>query len=349
MKHLIKKIISLFCLIWPYIPVSALCCESYSNAFSKSPYGIKTEKSYSSMYGLYQGKRNYPWPIANPKVGNNMQTIQGTGQLDMDYWHLGLDVISNSGTQVYTPVTGIVTNIVDAEIEDGLPSSGLYWRIEILDEEGLVWTFVHVDKNTFNPEIFDSLKNKTTIKQRTHLANIVDWWWSDYNHIHIEVIQKDGININPLMLLSSPLDNSKPVIEEIGLVQKKKILDGNIVSGPHSLYVKTYDLILHDSYKVPPHKISYSLDDNEWIVVWEFIKIPSKNGSGSYVDVNDFFLSPSCQGCVNGTNYYINLMFNTQTPWETLSNLSLGTHKIKVRVEDIDGNMDEELFSWVNE
>jgi hypothetical protein len=286
-------------------------------------------------------KPKHPWPILNPKIGNNMQTFQGMGGPEKNFWHQGLDILTHSHAPVFLSAPGKVTAIVNGASWTDDPD---YWRIEVQDEEGLIWKYVHLVKESINEEVYHSLERGTLLSSGTFLGNVVSWG-DDYNHIHLEVTHQDGSFINPLLVLEPLNDTSSPEIHEIGLVVNHQPLSAKVIKGNHALYVKTSDLILHDTYLVPPHRISYSLNDGPWVMVWEFNFLPSGGQESKFVD--DFFLPSTCVMCGGQKNeFYINLLFSTSNPRAEFEHLEPGPQKVKVRVEDLSGNFDEKSFVW---
>ena len=93
---------------------------------------------------------------------------------------------------------------------------------------------------------------------------------------------------------------------------------------------------------LPPHKISYRLDNGEEKVVWEFINLPS--GKNDVDFINDFYMKGTC-GDYSCRKFYFNLNFSTQTP-RGLFNLPVGEHQIDVLVEDMVGNKATKNFKW---
>ena len=284
------------------------------------------------------------WPYEVESIGHSMQSFQ---QYDYTsaYWHDGLDMRAAAGTKVYASISGIVVNI-----ENYYSGDDLYWEVAILDDQGLVWKYHHVDKDTIPLKIHKAYKNKTRIAQGEYLGEIVKWPVSSFgerfHHIHMLVIDGHGRYINPLNLLPLLFDDSAPVIKEIGLFdQKRRLLKGNTVRGKHGIYVNTFDTILHSRFRLTPYKISYRLDGGDEKLVWKFDSLPSVNNDSDYI--YDFYLGGTC-GNYNCKNFNINLNFDVteQLKATRYFELAPGKHFIEVYVRDFYGNENSKTFSY---
>src|SRR5690606_16026428 len=128
------------------------------------------------------------------------------------------------------------------------------------------------------------------------LGNVVRWPVSTYgetfHHLHLLVVAENGMYVNPLLMMEALPDTSAPVIHNIGLIKNHRPHTGIEASGAHALYVEASDLILHDKFIVPPHKIAYRLNGGEEKLVWEFVSLPSGTNDTKYI--NDFYLTGTC-------------------------------------------------------
>lgn len=289
--------------------------------------------------GEFQSQRHHPWPFPLLSIGHNMQSFQFYG--GYPYWHDGLDIRSVVDQPMYASAGGKVVNI-----ENYQRGNPLYWEIAILDDEGFVWKYHHVDRATIPTEIFTAYKEGSKINAGTFIGNVVRWpvttFGEKYHHLHLLIVAKDGKYINPFLLMEPLTDTQVPVIKQIGLAQNHRPIKGNEVSGEHALFLEVSDLTLHEKFILPPHKISYKLNGQEEKVVWEFIHLPSGNDDTKYIE--DFYMKGTC-GNYQCRQFYINLNFTQEAPRKTLK-LSPGKHKIEVFVEDIIGNKAEESFEW---
>lgn len=289
--------------------------------------------------GLFELRRNHPWPFPLLSIGHAMNSYQDYS--GSPYWHDGLDVRSEIDQPIYAAAGGKVVNL-----ENYVNGNALYWEVAVLDKDGFVWKYHHVDRKSIPEEIVQAYKNRSSIKTGTLLGNVVRWpvttFGEVYHHLHLLVVGGDGKYINPLLLLESLPDTKSPVIEEIGIAQNHRPTKLQRVSGPHALYLKATDLILHEIFKLPPYKISFRLDGKDERTVWEFIHLPGGASDTKYI--NDFHFNGTC-GNYSCRNFIFNLNFNPEAPRAQMT-LSPGKHSVDVIVEDIVGNQDFKTFSW---
>ena len=287
----------------------------------------------------FQKQRHHPWPFPLLSIGHNMQSYQDYSF--SPYWHDGLDIRSKENEAIYAAAGGVVVNI-----ENYVSGNPLYWEVAILDQDGFVWKYHHVDQKTIPQEIRDAYKSKKPVRAGTLIGNVVSWpevsFGEVYHHLHLLVVAKDGKYTNPFLLLEPLNDNQAPLINAIGIARNHRPTKDTEVRGPHSLYVDASDLTLHQQFILPPHKISYSLDGKPEKVVWEFINLPGGNDDVRFI--RDFYLDGTC-GNYRRRKFYFNLNFTPEKPRGQMT-LSPGRHTIDVTVEDIVGNKAAKSFSW---
>jgi hypothetical protein len=310
-----------------------------SEAFSFSHERELKTKADSFATGTFRAQKNHPWPFPLLSIGHNMQSFQNYGS--SPYWHDGLDIRSVVDQPIYASAGGRVVNI-----ENYSPGNNLYWEVAILDDEGFVWKYHHVDRSTIPSEIFKAQKLGTKINSGTFIGKVVRWPVSTfgevYHHLHLLVVAKDGLYTNPFLMMEPLPDTTAPVIRKIGLAKNHRPVSGNEIKGAHSLFVESSDLTLHDKFLLPPYKISYRLDGSDEVVVWEFVHLPSGKNDEDFI--TDFYLDGTC-GNYDCRKFYFNLNFTKENPRSTMS-LPKGPHSIEVMVEDIVGNKTSDLFEW---
>ncbi len=289
-------------------------------------------------FGKFTEQRHHSWPFPLLSIGHNMQSYQDYSR--SPYWHDGLDIRSVIDQPIYAAAGGKVVNVENYNTGD------LYWEIAILDNEGFVWKYHHVDKRSIPEEIKNAFKVKGEIPAGTYLGNVVKWPISSfgevYHHLHLLVVAQDGKYINPLLMMEPLADTQVPVISQIGLAKNHKPINGVKVSGPHALYVEASDLTLHQKFILPPHKISYRMDGQEEKVVWEFINLPSQTNDTDFIE--DFYMKGTC-GDYSCRKFYFNLNFAPEAPRKQMT-LSKGSHSVEVTVSDIAGNSVTKSFEW---
>jgi hypothetical protein len=267
-----------------------------------------------------------------------MQSYQNYGS---SYWHDGLDIRAEANQPIYSTVSGKVVNV-----ENYIAGNPLYWEVAILDVDGFVWKYHHIAKESITPEIHEAFKKGASIKAGTLIGNVIKWPISSfgevYNHLHMLVVGADGRYINPFLLLEPLNDTKVPVIKTIGIAKNHKPIAGDEVKGEHALYVEASDLVYHEKFILPPHKISYRLDQAQEIVMWEFIHLPSGKNDTDFI--NDFYIDGTC-GNYTCRKLLFNLNFTPQTP-RGLMKLSPGIHEVEVTVEDVVGNKAVKSYRW---
>lgn len=290
-------------------------------------------------YGKFSEQKSHQWPFPLLSIGHNMQSFQDYS--GSPYWHDGLDIRAVQDQPIYAAAGGKVVNI-----ENYVRGNNLYWEIAIQDAEGFVWKYHHVNKDTITQEIQTSYSSGGQIAEGTLIGNVVQWpitsFGEVYHHLHLLVVGANGLYVNPFLMMEPLIDTQAPTITKIGLAQNHKPIDGTEVRGEHALYLEASDLVLHKKFILPPHKISYRLDNGEEKLVWEFINLPS--GKNDVDFINDFYMKGTC-GDYSCRKFFFNLNFSTQTP-RGVFNLPVGEHQIDVLVEDAVGNKATKNFKW---
>ena len=296
-------------------------------------------KANSFATGIYKEQKHHPWPFPLLSIGHNMQSYQNYG--NSPYWHDGLDIRSNIDQPMYSPVGGKVVNV-----ENYIPGNAMYWEVAILDDEGFVWKFHHVERTSIPKEIHEAFKASGRVKAGTLIGNVVRWpvtsFGEVFHHLHLLIVAADGKYINPFLMMEPLTDTTVPVISKIGIAKNHRPTELTEVKGSHSLYLEASDLTLHQKFLLPPYKISWSLDGAEEKTVWEFVHLPSGKNDTDYI--NDFHLQGTC-GNFTCRKFYFNLNFSPAKPREQM-NLSPGEHSVEVTVEDIVGNKTSKNFTW---
>lgn len=302
------------------------------------------EKSFKTQAdsfatATYASIRRHPWPFPLLSIGHNMQSFQNYG--GSAYWHDGLDIRSEQDQPILVSAGGKVVNL-----ENYVWGNSLYWEVAILDDEGFVWKYHHVNRSSIPESIVTAFKKGVRVEAGTFIGRVVRWpvttYEELYHHLHLLIVAKDGQYINPLLLLDPLEDTKPPIIEKIGIAKNHRPIEGNTVKGPHAIYLEASDLILHDKFLLPPHKISYRLDNNDQVDVWEFVHLPSRTNDTDFIE--DFYMKGTC-GNYSCRQFLFNLNFSINNPRATF-NLSTGEHVIDVTVEDLSGNKTSQEYRW---
>lgn len=309
---------------------------SMSSVFASGHQHLKSvhTKADKLATAIFSKQKNHPWPYPLLSIGHNMQSFQNYG--GSPYWHDGLDIRSVQDQPIYAAAGGKVVNV------ENYNTGPLYWEVAILDADGFVWKYHHVDRQS----IPESVKEGASIAAGALIGNVARWpnssFGERYHHLHLLVVGSDGKYINPFLMMEPLADTKAPVITKIGLAKNHRPLSAVEVSGDFALYVEASDLVLHDKYILPPHKISYSLDKGEEKLVWEFIHLPS--GTNDVDFINDFFMQGTC-GDYSCRKFYFNLNFAQNRPRSQMR-LAPGDHEVDVTVEDVVGNRTSKNFKW---
>ncbi len=288
----------------------------------------------------------YAWPFDLNSIGWSMQSYQDYG--GTPYFHHGMDMMKMWGTMVYNRSGGQIVNV-----ENYQPGNYLYWEIAVLDPDGYIWQYHHIDEPTIPAFIWEKWTeylgdpiNGGFIEPNTYIGNIVEWpVWSYYdyfNHIHLNILAAGGIFVNGFEFHTPLEDTVGPEIQGIGLVQNGQIHPGNDIQGNYSLYVHARDLILDQYYYLPPWEITFSVDDGPEQTTWRFDTLPGGADDTAYLD--DFYLVPPTCGDYSCREYYIDLGFIPDSQFVFPS--TGGQHSVLVTVSDYAGNSDTQAYTY---
>ena len=296
---------------------------------------LATAGATTSMNG------RYPWPVTVKSIGHNTASYQNYG--GEPYFHHGLDIRADAGTDVLASVGGQVVNI------SNYGPGPAYWEVAILDNSGYLWQYHHVDRDSIPQAIWDALRSKAPIPAGTKIGEVYYWMVSTYgevyHHVHLNVLARAGVYRNPFNFLEPLNDTKAPEFVNIGLMRNGYPQDPNLpIQGAYGIYATIHDLILHDKFVVPPHKISYQLDDDpRERLVWDFSELPGGASNTQYVE--NFFVPELTCGNYECRKLTVNIGFSTEGQrW--FSNVG-GEHSITIHAEDHAGNRTSKNFKWL--
>jgi hypothetical protein len=278
-----------------------------------------------------------PWPVQLESIGHTNASYQNYG--GTPYFHHGLDIRAAAGSDVLSSTAGKIVNIENYAFGD------LYWEVAVLDDEGFIWQYHHVEKRSIPAEIHAAFRSGERIAQGTKLGVVVDWpistFGERYHHIHLNILDGSRRYVSPFLKLAPLGDDQSPQVKSIGLLQDGRALSGTRVKGRYSLYAEIYDLILHDKFIVPPHSISVSVDGGGHRTVWDFSMLPG--GADEEALVDKFYVKSMVCGNYQCRRPVIDLGFGGEFP------LAAGPHELTLRAWDFVGNAVEHKFSWIVE
>jgi hypothetical protein len=285
----------------------------------------------------------YEWPFGLDSIGWNMQSYQYYG--GNPYFHHGMDMMKIYGTKVYNRSGGQVVNIENYGYSD------LYWEVAVLDPDGYIWQYHHIDRYSIPDDIWDRWNeyqldpiNGGFIEPDTHIGDIVNWPVEGFHHIHLNILAAGGVYVNGFAFHVDLPDTDAPEIQEIGLLKNHQIVPGDEIEGNYSLYVHARDLILdhvHDYY-LPPWEVSFSVDCGQVQTTWRFDTLPG--GADRYAYLEDFYIVPPTCGDYDCRDYYIDLGFIPGSLFDFPT--SSGEHTVFVTIRDYAGNTASQSFTY---
>lgn len=288
----------------------------------------------------------YAWPFALDSIGWSMQSYQDYG--GTPYFHHGTDMMKMFGTNVINRSGGQVVNI-----ENYNPGWDLYWEVAVLDPDGYIWQYHHINQFTIPQNIWDKYAeyqidpiNGGFIVPDTYIGDIIEWpVWSfgkQFNHIHLNILAAGGVYVNGFEFHDGLPDTVGPEIQGIGLLKNGQIYPNGPIEGDYSLYVRARDLILDNVYYLPPWDITFSVDGGPEQTTWRFDTLPGGADDTAYL--NDFYVVPPTCGNYDCREYYIDLGFIPESQFKFPG--TGGEHTVDVTVRDYAGNLASQSFSY---
>ena len=290
----------------------------------------------------------YPWPFPPLSIGHTNASYQDYG--GQPYFHHGLDIRGNAGTPVLASVGGRVANI-----ENYISGNPAYWEVAILDAEGYLWQYHHVEKSSIPAAIWNNWRSGTPVEAGTKLGEIFQWgnysFGERYDHLHLNVLAVGGTYMSPFLFLESLPDQVAPAIIAAGVMQNGHDVGDREVDGPYSLYATIHDLILHKKYVVPPHRIEIAVDGAAPELVWDFQSLPGKGNINAHVE--EFFVPQMTCGNYTCRELTINLGFSLDDNG-VITNLDQrefpttpGPHSAVITAWDFEGNSTSKTIDWL--
>lgn len=286
------------------------------------------------------------WPVALKSIGHTIASYQNYGSRRTDvpdgaYFHHGLDMRADAGSTVRAARGGKVVNL-----ENYVPGSPAYWEIAILDDEGYVWQYHHVDRNSIPSAVVEAAKNGGRVADGATLGTVFYWpvttFGERYHHVHVNVLAAGGVFQNPFNFLEPLADNDAPEVVTIGILKNGKPVSGTSVKGTYSLYAEVRDLVLHPKFFVPPNLIAVAVDGNFPRVVWEFSQLPGGSSNTKYV--HDFYVRSRTCGNYECRKLTVDLGFGISK--RIAFPTTPGNHTVEVVVSDDAGNRASKTFDY---
>lgn len=280
-----------------------------------------------------------PWPFKLQSIGHTSASYQNYGS--DPYFHHGLDIRGDAGTAVLASRGGKVINI-----ENYRPSPA-YWEVAILDDEGFIWQYHHVDHDSIPKNVLDAYSNGSRIEAGTKLGEIFYWsvvtYGERYHHVHLNILGAGKKFQNPFLFLEPLADHAVPQILDVGLLQNNRRVSGNQVSGSYGIFAKIHDLILHDKFVVPANKVTIAIDQAAPTTVWDFNNgLPGGASESDFVE-NYFVPNLTC-GDYECRELFVNLGFTVQG--NRAMPITAGAHNIHITASDVFGNETSSDYKW---
>lgn len=279
-----------------------------------------------------------PWPFEALSIGHTMASYQRYGW--QPYFHHGIDIRGDEGTEVRAAVGGQVVNV--ANYNGG---SRYYWEVAILDAQGFLWQYHHVDHTTIPQAVKDAFAQGGSVPAGELLGEIVDWPASTfgevYTHVHLNILGEGGVYLNPLRFLEDLGDDSGPEIVDVGLLDADR-KPAAAASEGYALWVEVRDLIRHDQFLVPPYHLEVQIDGGAPQAVWTFDRLPGGASKTDFID--DFYVPGQTCGNYRCRKAVVDLGF--QVDGRRAFPATPGRHHAVVRVRDLAGHVATRGFSW---
>lgn len=291
------------------------------------------------LTGEFVAPQRHPWPFPLLSIGHTNASYQSYG--GEPYFHHGLDIRGDAGTPVVASAGGKVVNI-----ENYMPGNAAYWEVAVLDDDGFLWQYHHVEKNSIPSAIWNAWRAGANIAAGTKIGEIYRWGVSSfgerYDHVHLNVLGAGASYLSPFMFLDELNDNSAPAIVGSGVLKGGRDWGDRPVYGDYSLYATIHDLVLHDKYVVPPHRIEVTIDGGTPEVVWDFETLPDPTTPERYVD--DLFVPDMT--CGNYTCRRLTLDLGYRKAGRRKFPDKPGRHDARITARDFAGNMVEGTVQW---
>ena len=289
--------------------------------------------------GTTPPQTRYEWPYKILSIGHSMASYQNYG--GRPYFHHGLDIRGDAGTPVRASAGGKVVNI-----ENYVPGNPAYWEVAILDANGFIWQYHHIDRKSIPSSIYDAYNSGEPIPTGTVIGEIYYWsvvtFGERFHHVHLNILGEGGAYQNPFAFLQPLADEQGPKIAELALLKNGDKLEGDSVNGRYTVMATIHDLILHDRFVVPPYSVSIRIDGSPPVTVWQFDNLPG--GSSNEEHVHDLFVRKETCGNYRCRNLTIDLGFDKAGSESFTS--EAGAHTVEVTAKDFAGNAATREFSW---
>ncbi len=327
---------------------------------------FQNTRNSSIISSLQKYKKNQiPWPFEFPYadgfIGNNFAQYQ---PYSIPGYHGGSDMVLERDSWIYAPVDGYLEaghyaytdNPDGSRIKHWKPWPAVgdpsYFELAVVDNAGNRFELHHVDKATLPQEIKSGLNSgKLFVSAGMKLGRVVDWsTLFHYDHVHINIHDKEGNWFNPEHFFQLLPDAIKPQCQFLAITKESKPVwlstananRRNIFSHQdfsHFIVIAS-DQKNNDKFSQVPVYFEIAFEEGD-IFYWDF----RKNLTSSlqkFADLRDVY--PQSVKLPNGTimrqpnGYYPNgVKFAVKLPM--LENT--GTGRFTILAKDMAGNFCE--------
>jgi hypothetical protein len=238
------------------------------------------------------------------------------------YFHAGVDIRADIDQPVVTPVAGRIEAGYYAYIdypdgrstkrflslEDSLAGRGSppwgkhYFEVAVIDRHGYRFEFHHVNPENLPESVVGKILRGETVKENEIVGFIIRWPGSllnvEYHHLHYNVVDDEGVYLNPFHLSRRIEDTTPPHIIKIHAVKNHTCRDGlfsladieEIVDS--HIVVEVSDRISGGRFSNPPMKVSADFGGRSRFE-WDFSRALISS-AGTLPDLREIYLKDHC-------------------------------------------------------
>jgi hypothetical protein len=239
-----------------------------------------------------------------------------------DYFHAGLDIRADIDQPVVTPVAGKIeagyyayTDFPDGRstkhflpLEDALAGRGSppwgkrYFEVAVIDKHGYRFEFHHVNPDNIPQPIVGKILRGESVSENEIVGYVIRWSGTllglDYHHLHYNILDDEGVYLNPFHLSRKIEDTTPPHIIKIHAVKNHTCRDGlfsladieEIVDS--HIVVEVSDRISGGRFSNPPMKVSADFGGRSRFE-WDFSRALISS-AGTLPDLREIYLKDHC-------------------------------------------------------
>jgi len=134
----------------------------------------------------------YEWPFDydTPNVVANLLEDYQKFSKPVPYWHHGLDLRANAGSDVHAVIGGYV-----GYVGCYLGCDQLQWNVTIVGDDDFIWQYAHLNEGSI-----DHWQIGDRVETGELLGTVVSWPFTgegpNYHHIHLNTVQLEGFDVD---------------------------------------------------------------------------------------------------------------------------------------------------------